>query len=105
MRCVETNCSGSAVGDTKIEQWELSYENPGIIAKAYSDNKLVRVYSGSSNGNALELSNTPDNQDPSLAAKMVVRIQEIKENEMQGQREIIRPDNCHTLFALDFKKQ
>ena len=43
MRCTETNCSGSAVGDTKNEQWEIGYQNGGIVAQAFSGNKLVRV--------------------------------------------------------------
>jgi len=105
MRCTETTCSGSAVGDTKNEQWEFSFQNNVIVAQAFSDNKLVRVYSGTNNGNSVELSTQPDNADPLLSTKMIVRIQEIKENEMQGQREIIRPDNCHIVYALDCKKQ
>ncbi len=105
MRCTETTCSGSAVGDTKNEQWEFSFQNNVIVAQAFSDNKLVRVYSGTNNGNSVELSTQPDNADPLLSTKMIVRIQEIKENEMQGQREILRPDNCHIVYALDFKKQ
>ena len=104
MLCTETTCSGSAVGDTKNEQWEFSFQNNVIVAQAFSDNKLVRVYSGTNNGNSVELSTQPDNADPLLSAKMIVRIQEIKENEMQGQREILRPDNCHIVYALDFKK-
>jgi hypothetical protein len=105
MRCTETTCPGSAVGDTKNEQWEISYQNNGIVAEAFSDNKLVRVYTGNSNGSVVELSTQPDNADPSLATKMIVRLQEIKENEMRGQREIIRPDNCHIIYALELKKQ
>src|SRR4051794_24424190 len=49
MRCTETTCQGSAVGDTKNEQWEISYQEKTIVAQAFSDNKLVRVYSGSNN--------------------------------------------------------
>ena len=105
MRCTETTCSGSAVGDTKNEQWEFSFQNNVIVAQAFSGNKLVRVYSGTGNGNSVELSTQPDNADPSLSTKMIVRIQEIKENQMQGQREIVRPDNCHIVYALDFTKQ
>ena len=43
MRCTETNCFGSGVGDTKNEQWEIGYQNGGIVAQAFSGNKLVRV--------------------------------------------------------------
>lgn len=104
MRCTETNCSGSAVGDTKIEQWEISYQNGGIVAQAFSDNKLVRVYTGSSSGNTIELSVASEPGEPGSATKIIVRIQEIKYDEMTGQREIIRPENCHIVYSLEFKK-
>ncbi len=105
MRCTETNCSGSAVGDTKHEQWEIGYQNGGIVAQAFSGNKLVRVYSGSSNGNTIELSTATNTPEANSATKMIVRIQEIKDNEMTGQRDIIRPGNCHIIYALELKRQ
>ena len=105
MRCTETTCPGSAVGDTKNEQWEISYGDKKIVARAFSDNKLVRVYSGSYAGSIIELSTEPDTTDPLLQTRMIVRIQEIKENELRGQREIIRPDNCHIIYSLELKKQ
>lgn len=105
MRCTETNCSGSAVGDTKNEQWEIHYQNRSIVAEAFSDNKLVRVYSGSNNGSSIELSTEQENSDLNAkATRMIVRIQEIGENEMTGQRDIIRPDNCHIVYSLEFKR-
>src|SRR4051812_11562762 len=36
MTCIETTCPGSAVGDTRTEQWLISYENNHVIAKAMS---------------------------------------------------------------------
>lgn len=104
MRCTETNCSGSAVGDTKNEQWEIGYQNSIIVVKAFSGDKLVKVYSGSNNGNTIELLAATDTAEATSAAKIIVRIQEIKGNEMTGQRDIIRPDNCHILYSLDCKK-
>lgn len=105
MRCTETNCTGSAVGDTKNEQWEISYQNGGIVAQAFNGNKLERVYTGSSDGNAIELSVATESGEPGSATKIIVRIQEIKDKEMTGQREIIRPENCHIIYALVLKKQ
>jgi hypothetical protein len=104
MRCTETTCAGSAVGDTKNEQWVISYQDNTIIANAISDKKIVRVYAGSYNGNSIELSTQPDDADPEQKTKMVVRLQVTKENEMAGQREIIRPEDCHIVYSLDLKK-
>jgi hypothetical protein len=104
MHCTETTCTGSAIGDIKNEQWEISYQNKQIIAHAYSDNKLVRIYTGNYHEGAIELSTGPDNADLSTSTNMVVRIREIKENEMRGKREITRPDNCRIIYDLLLKK-
>lgn len=105
MRCTETTCAGSAVGDIKNEQWHISYQNKDIVAQAFSDNKLVRVYTGSNTGTTVELYTRPDNPDLTLSTKMIVRLHDIKDTEIRGQREIIRPDNCHIIYALDLRKQ
>jgi hypothetical protein len=105
MRCIETTCAGSAIGDTKNEHWEISYQDNQTVAKAFSDNKLVRVYSSSNNGSEFELSSEPDNPDPSGSTRMIVRLQVINEKQIGGQREIIRPDNCHIIYSLELKKQ
>ena len=44
MTCTQTTCPGSAVGDTKTEQWELSYQGHHILAKALVSDTLTRVY-------------------------------------------------------------
>jgi hypothetical protein len=105
MRCTETTCSGSAVGDTKNEQWVIGYQNNTVIANAISDNKLVRVYTGTFNNNSIELSTQPDSSDTDLKTKMIVRLLVTKENNMTGQREIIRPEDCRIVYSLDLKKQ
>ena len=105
MRCIETTCSGSAVGDTKNEQWDISHQGNIIFAKAFTGDKLVRVYSGSNKASEVELYTEPDNADPSQATTMIVRLQEINENEIRGQREINRPDKCHIIYSLDLKRQ
>ncbi|HEX8677894.1 MAG TPA: hypothetical protein VF700_11770, partial [Segetibacter sp.] len=104
MRCTETSCAGSAVGDTKNEQCVISYKDNTVIANAISDNKIVRVYAGSSNDNSIELSTQPDTANPEQKTKMVVRLQVTKENEMAGQREIIHAEGCRIVYSLDLKK-
>ena len=104
MRCTETTCAGSAVGDTKNEQWVISYQDNTVIANAISDKKIVRVYAGSYNGNSIELSTQPDDADPEQKTKMVVRLQVTKENEMAGQREITHADDCRIIYSLELKK-
>ena len=104
MRCMETTCPTSAVGDTKTEQWEIGVENNRVTARARSDKKLLRIYSGSYLSNSFVLSAPPDNV-PDNEANIIVRFQPTNENEMSGQREVIRPNDCRVVYSLEFRKQ
>ncbi|MDO9373790.1 MAG: hypothetical protein Q7T76_05215 [Ferruginibacter sp.] len=105
MRCTETTCAGSAVGDTKTEQWQLSFQNNNIIVQAMSDKKLLRIYTGSYIANFFELSSHQEGVDQQQATKMLVKLQVKKADEMTGQREIIRENDCRIVYALELRKQ
>lgn len=106
MQCIETTCPGSAVGDTKNELWNITFQNNSILSTAYSNNKIVRVYNGTFTGNNIKLSVSQDSTDVS-ASKMTVRLQMPgkKAGEMEGEREIIQPDGCRILYSLQLKKK
>lgn len=104
MICTETTCPGSAVGDTKTEQWNISFEANRIIAKVLSDDKLMRSYIGIPSTNSLELVAEQDNTVAPSTTIMVVRLNLISPNRMEGQREIIR-DNCKVTYSLQMEKQ
>lgn len=104
MQCIETNCPGSAVGDTKNEQWDFKFHDNSIIASAISNNQLVRVYSGYYVGSSIKLTVQQDSTDLK-AAKITVRLQNIKQKEMDGEREIIQANGCRIVYALQLKKQ
>jgi hypothetical protein len=103
MQCTETNCPGSAVGDVKNEQWDFKFQDNMVIASAMSSNQLVRVYTGDFVGNSLKLAVQRDSADAS--ARIVVRLQQTKEKEMTGEREITQANGCHILYSLRLKKQ
>lgn len=103
MQCIETNCSGSAVGDTKLETWLIEQKDNDIIARAIANNALVRAYTGNFNGNMLFLSSIQQDTDQKLLSKMTVRLQKTKEKQLEGQREIQREDGCKILYSLDLK--
>jgi len=104
MQCIQTNCQGSAVGDTKNEQWDIRFQDNNIIAGAISNNKLVRVYSGTYSNNTIKLTSQEDSVD-SPDTKMTVTLQINNEKDITGQREIIQPGGCRILYSLDLKKQ
>jgi hypothetical protein len=105
MSCTETTCSGSAVGDTKSEIWEISYQGKLIIAKVIEKDKLSRVYTGYYSGNDLEL----NYQDYAAAAEkatvMTVRLKELSPGQMEGRREINRGETCKIVYTVGMKKK
>ena len=105
MNCIETTCSGSAVGDTKTEQWDVTYQDNTVLAKAMSGQALVRIYTGRSAANSLQLTAQSDEPSPQHAAKMNVTLALTRNNEMEGEREIIRADNCKIVYHLQLKKK
>lgn len=106
MVCIETTCAGSAVGDTKNEVWNFTFQNNNILASAYSNNKIVRVYNGTFSGNGIKMAIQPDSIDLQ-APKITVRLQNSnkKIGEMEGEREIIQSSGCRILYSLELKKK
>ncbi len=105
MECTETNCPGSAIGDTRTEQWDISYQDRIVIAKALSNNKLTRIYSGDFTGNSLELISQSTEENSEDATIMVIRLQSVGEDQLEGQRQIIRPSTCKIVYKLRLTKQ
>ncbi len=104
MTCTETTCTGSAVGDTKTEQWEISYQGSNIMARAMVGDKMVRVYSGTNTGGSIELTETSEISIPQPATRMFVRLRVINDQNLSGQREIIRVNDCKVIYALEMNK-
>lgn len=102
MRCTETTCEGSAVGDTKNEVWTIAYQNNAVIVKAMADKKLVRTYTGTYTGDGLQL--TAQLEPAALANKITVTLEQKSNDEMEGIREIRRPENCRIVYAITLKK-
>ncbi len=103
MTCTETSCATSAVGDTKTEDWQISYEARALIAKAMVNNELLRVYTGYYTGNTIEL---VDNQSAEAAkgTRMIVRLRVVDATRLEGQREIIR-EGCKVIYNLELEKK
>ena len=101
MTCVEAGCKGSAVGDTKNENWEFMYQGRAIIVKAMSGDQLIRVYTGFYTGKTVEL--TEKRTDAAGEVNMVVRLHETQEGKMEGEREIVRED-CKIIYDLKLVK-
>ena len=103
MRCTATTCEGSAVGDVKNEQWDVAYQGRNIIVRAMADGKLVRTYTGVFGDNKVQLSAQQEPGAPPV--KMVVQLGFRSDNEMEGEREITRANNCRIVYAISMSKQ
>ncbi|CAG5074712.1 hypothetical protein DYBT9623_05400 [Dyadobacter sp. CECT 9623] len=99
MRCTETSCSGSAIGDSKTETWEISYQNNALVVNAFTGSELSRIYNGSFSQMRLEASNG----QPGSESVMRVRL-ELKDKKLEGTREVDRTD-CKIRYSLTAERQ
>jgi hypothetical protein len=104
MTCTEATCAGSAVGDTKNEQWDISYQANQLVAKAMAGDKLARVYSGFFNDGTVQLKASSDTSASQPAARINITLRITDSTAMQGEREIVRND-CRVLYTLQLEKQ
>jgi len=105
MTCTATTCTGSAIGDTKTETWELNYQNSQLVAQAMTGENLIRTYTGAFSNNTLELTENVEPSPSAPATKMVVRLTWLNPTTLEGQREIIRTGDCRIVYALQLNKQ
>lgn len=105
MTCTETTCPGSAVGDTKLETWDFYYLNDQLIAKAMAGTEVVRVYAGAHARDGITLSVDVTGTPSAPETKILVRLAVTDANKMEGQREIVRGNDCKIIYALQLSKQ
>lgn len=101
MRCTETSCQGSAIGDTKTEKWKIGYKDDIAIAQVLMKGKLVRTYSGQYKGNRLVLSVKKQQSD---AADISVTLWLRSQTKMEGRREVTQEDGCKIVYSIDAQK-
>lgn len=99
MTCTETSCEGSALGDTKTEQWLISYKKNTIVVKAYAGVVLTRVYIGAFEGETLKVLD----ENPSTDAVISALLRFKTDNRMEGQREI-QQKNCKIVYSLQAER-
>ena len=99
MQCIETSCDGSAIGDTKTEQWEVSSENSNVVAKAYTGKQLSRIYNGVQKQSGLVL--TDQLSTPESLIRIILR--PTTNDALEGTREIIQ-ENCKIVYSLIAKR-
>lgn len=101
MLCTQTNCSGSAVGDTRKESWTFTGgDSTGVYVKAMQGENLVRVYSGIFDGSGFVLS-TPNVSGDVNATTMNVKLTINSPDKLSGTRIIQQADGCTITYKVD----
>ncbi len=101
MQCIETSCEGSAIGDVKNEQWEISYEGTSIVAKVLNQKEVTRTYKGVFRNEHIELKNL----EATANTQMIVTLQQKNaEGSLEGIREIIKADDCRIRYSVKLTK-
>jgi hypothetical protein len=105
MRCIETTCAGSAIGDLKTEAWSIVTRGNQAIATARVDDKIVRIYEGTYSVNGWELIAQHSPQHAATASVIRVRLEAAGKNRLSGTREISRPaEACRVVYQMDLNR-
>ena len=99
MTCVETNCSGSAIGDVRNEQWNLSYRNDLFIIEGLTNGAVNTLYTGLYNGNELQL-----NADNIAGTTISIVLTPSESGTMVGRREVTQAGGCKIFYRLNLNK-
>jgi hypothetical protein len=101
MLCTETSCTGSAIGDTRTEQWNFSYQENRVLVHSSLNKKPLRDYSGLYKGTSLILAVKKIN---STDASIYVRLFFTNDNKMEGRREVTQEDGCKIVYTLEAER-
>jgi hypothetical protein len=102
MKCIETTCEGSALGDTKTERWNISYHNNRVVVKVMSKNTISRVYLGVYTETGLTVQSRQLEGD--LLTSMKIQLNQISDSKMDGIREINQGGNCKIIYSVGLSK-
>jgi hypothetical protein len=103
MECTETTCEGSAIGDKKTEQWNITYESNRVVARATVEKRLVRVYTGLFVENSIQLT-ARQNSDTETHIDVTLSPHPTVPNTMEGQRIINQGGKCKIIYQLKAEK-
>lgn len=105
MVCSQATCAGSAIGDRKTEQWSFALRGSSVIAQAYTQSRLSRVYVGQYQEGLLQLMAEPADTTEDNNTQIAVFLRTSGDSlSMTGKRTIIRP-GCQIVYNLTMKKQ
>ena len=100
MTCVETSCSGSAIGDVRNEQWNISYRNDLFIVEGMANGSVNTLYTGLYNGKELQL----NSGESSVGTIISIVLEPGEQGSMSGKREVTQSGGCKIVYKLNLNK-
>lgn len=97
--CTESNCQDYVVGDTRIDDWEVSELNGEIIAKNLNKSGTVRVYKGKFEGATLVMKHTSESPEKRLDLKL--NFTTVEPGKLSGTREVQVNQSCVSKFSIE----
>jgi len=104
MRCTQTTCMGSAIGDEKNEIWTISLEKNQVVVRASVAGNITRIYAGTMVNDKIELSEQTEQLMSAPIAKINVVLFKRNDKLLEGEREIVKQD-CTILYTLQLTRQ
>ena len=106
MICTETNCSGSAVGDTQTDTWEIATQDTAVVIRSISKGNINRIYTGNYfNSNKIRVSLLTENIEQEKTTKRTIELNDIKPNKMRGTRVVTQADGCQITYSVELDKK
>lgn len=100
MTCVETNCSGSAIGDVRNDQWNIAYRNDLFIVEGITNGAVNTLYTGIYNGQEMQL-----NSGQTAAGTVIsIVLTPGEAGSMVGRREVTQAGGCKIFYKLNLSK-
>lgn len=101
--CTESNCQDYVVGDTRVDEWQITDENGQITAKNQNMTGTVRIYTGKYDGNSIKLHHPPD---AASARQLDLKIDftSIDSTRLSGTRDVQVNQSCNAKFSIELTR-
>ncbi len=101
--CIESSCPEYVVGDTRIDDWQLSMEHGIVTAKNMNKSGYLRVYKGAIDGNQLKLEYTSA-EEASKKLSIQIVFSTISATRLSGTRTVRIDGNCQSNYTIELSR-
>lgn len=96
----ESNCQEYVVGDTRVDDWEISELNGQIVAKNFNKKGIIRVYTGGFENNILKLTSKTEPDAPKHL-DLNIDFTTVEAGKLSGTRQVQINKDCVSKFNIE----